>query len=59
MPNGETIGRHIIRSLETSLDRLEKAEKKGNMDKEADELFAELDLLISLLGGDTKEEEKV
>ena len=56
----ETVGGHIVRSLEKSLARPTEVEKKGkgavNMDKAADDLMAELDRLVALLGNDKPED---
>ncbi len=54
----ETIGGHIVRSLETSLDRLREAEKKNKdaVEKEGDRLMDELDRLTALMGGDAPKE---
>jgi hypothetical protein len=48
---GETLGGHIIRSLEKSKEQLEAATKKGKKEanQAADVLEAELDRLLALL----------
>lgn len=51
----ETIGGHMVRSLEKAHDTFVEAAKtkKGKeLDKEADKLEAELDRLIALMRGD-------
>ena len=57
--SAETIGGHIVRSLEQEIDSLLDAQKKGKdaMDKAADNTLLTLDSLISLLGDDAPEDE--
>lgn len=50
--SGETIGGHLVKSLGKAHDKFVEAAKtkKGDeMDKEADDLIAELDRLIDLM----------
>ena len=53
--SGETLGGHMIRSLEAATSKIKKAADKGPgeaLNKEADNLIAELDRLTELLTGE-------
>ena len=53
--SGETLGGHMIRSLEAATIKIKKAIDKGPgeaLNKETDNLEAELDRLIELLTGE-------